>query len=625
MLTLDAGVALAGQAGSAAAVTYTICGDEKGTGDAFKVLGQGRIPLAAGALYTVPAAAATLISRILLANTTAGAVTATLFVGGTAATNQIVQLLLPANGGATYGPGGWKLYDSSGQQLYAGAIGPTGATGPAGATGSTGPAGATGSTGATGATGPGVPTGGSTGQVLAKTSGTDYATGWATTVASVDGRTGTVTLSDLYQSLDSDLTAIAALTTTAYGRALLTQADAAAGRTNLGLGTAALSASTDFQPVDSDLTAIAALSTTTYGRAFLALADAAAGRTALGLGTAATQASSAFDAAGAAAAAQAASQPLDSDLTAIAALATTSFGLSLLTQADAAAARTTLGTGAQTTLYTSGSGNYTIPTNAILLMIEGMGGGSGGGSGRRGLVGTVRAGGSGGAGGGKARATLTVAEALALYPTGVIPYAVGAGGAGGGARTTDDTSGVTGSAGGATSVGTTPDIFVIRGGTVGGSGGTAGAGTGGSQSSGEFLGGNGGAASGTGLVGAVGSAGFNGGGTGAGAGGGITAANVASAGGAGGAPITTTNGTGGGTGGVVAGASPTSGTAQRPGTPGTSPGGGAASITTVGQDGAAGATGSAAGGGGGGASLNGSNSGAGGAGGSGYLRITALF
>lgn len=95
--------------------------------------------------------------------------------------------------------------------------------------------------------------------------------------------------------------------------------------------------STVYQPLDSDLTAIAALATTSYGRAFLALADAAAGRTALGLGTAATQATGAFDAAGAAAAAQAASQPLDSDLTAIAALTTTSYGRALLALADGAA------------------------------------------------------------------------------------------------------------------------------------------------------------------------------------------------------------------------------------------------------------------------------------------------
>lgn len=158
------------------------------------------------------------------------------------------------------------------------------------------------------------------------------------------------------QPLDADLTAIAALTTTAYGRGFLELANAAAGRTALGLGTAAVAATGDFdpagsaaaaqaasQPVDSDLTAIAALSTTAYGRAFLALADAAAGRTALGLGSAAVESAAAFDVAGAAAAAQAASQPLDADLTAIAALATAAYGRSLLTSADAAAARTLLG------------------------------------------------------------------------------------------------------------------------------------------------------------------------------------------------------------------------------------------------------------------------------------------
>lgn len=100
-----------------------------------------------------------------------------------------------------------------------------------------------------------------------------------------------------------------------------------------------------YQPLDSDLSAIAALATTSYGRAFLALADAAAARAALSLGTAATSATGDFDAAGAAAAAQAASQPLDSDLTAIAALTTTSFGRALLALADAAALRTAAGLG----------------------------------------------------------------------------------------------------------------------------------------------------------------------------------------------------------------------------------------------------------------------------------------
>ena len=54
---------------------------------------------------------------------------------------------------------------------------PTGDTGPQGETGATG---ATGATGDTGPAGPGVAAGGSTGQVLAKSSSTDYATEWQT-------------------------------------------------------------------------------------------------------------------------------------------------------------------------------------------------------------------------------------------------------------------------------------------------------------------------------------------------------------------------------------------------------------------------------------------------------------
>jgi hypothetical protein len=61
-----------------------------------------------------------------------------------------------------------------------------------------------------------------------------------------------------------------------------------------------------------------------------------------GLGTAATTNATAYDAAGLAAAAQAASQPLNSDLTAISALSTTAFGRTLLTVADSAAHTTTV-------------------------------------------------------------------------------------------------------------------------------------------------------------------------------------------------------------------------------------------------------------------------------------------
>lgn len=99
-----------------------------------------------------------------------------------------------------------------GPQGLQGETGDTGATGPQGPqgpqgiqgikgdkgdTGDTGPAGPTGSTGATGATGPqgpagqGVPTGGTTGQVLAKASGTNYDTVW-TTVSGGGGGSGDV-------------------------------------------------------------------------------------------------------------------------------------------------------------------------------------------------------------------------------------------------------------------------------------------------------------------------------------------------------------------------------------------------------------------------------------------------
>lgn len=68
------------------------------------------------------------------------------------------------------GPQGLK--GDKGDQGDTGSQGPTGATGPAG------PAGADGVDGVDGANGFGVPTGGTTGQILAKTSNSDYVTGW---------------------------------------------------------------------------------------------------------------------------------------------------------------------------------------------------------------------------------------------------------------------------------------------------------------------------------------------------------------------------------------------------------------------------------------------------------------
>lgn len=163
--------------------------------------------------------------------------------------------------------------------------GSTGATGAAGAQGSQGATGNTGPQGDPGADGEGVPVGGTAGQVLTKVDGVDYNTAWTAPSAV------TVNSTDIVDS-------------TAAGRTLLTDANAAAQRTSLGLGSAAVAATGDFdaagtaasavaalssvyQPLDSDLTAIAALTTTSFGRGLLALADAAALRTSTGLGGAA--------------------------------------------------------------------------------------------------------------------------------------------------------------------------------------------------------------------------------------------------------------------------------------------------------------------------------------------------
>lgn len=92
----------------------------------------------------------------------------------------------------------------------------------------------------------------------------------------------------------------------------------------------ALAAETNLQPKDSDLTAIAALATTAAGRSLLAAVDAAAIRSIAG------------------------SEAQDSDLDAIAALTTTSFGRSLLAAADASGERTLLGLGAVSLLSSVG-------------------------------------------------------------------------------------------------------------------------------------------------------------------------------------------------------------------------------------------------------------------------------
>lgn len=81
-----------------------------------------------------------------------------------------------------------------------------------------------------------------------------------------------------YQPLDSDLTAIAALTTTSFGRGLLDDADATAGRVSL-----AVVIGTNVQAYDADLTTYAGITPAANVQSLLGAADYSAMRTLLGL------------------------------------------------------------------------------------------------------------------------------------------------------------------------------------------------------------------------------------------------------------------------------------------------------------------------------------------------------
>jgi hypothetical protein len=224
---------------------------------------------------------------------------------------EAIQVQIPAAVGP---PGPQGATGLQGQQGVQGPIGPIGHTGPAGPQGPQGVQGPQGNTGIQGSVGPGVAIGGSTGEFLIKNSATNYDTRWgappAPPVTSIFGRIGAVVaLANDYsfaqlsgkpttlagygitdaQPLDSDLTAIAALSTVAFGRTALTQPDAATFRTYIGAGTSSFTqANADalYQPLDADLTAIAAVAgQTAFGRGFLPLADAAAARAYIGAGS----------------------------------------------------------------------------------------------------------------------------------------------------------------------------------------------------------------------------------------------------------------------------------------------------------------------------------------------------
>lgn len=116
MLTIAAAGTFQGKANTAAVITYTLFGDLLTTADSFGVIAQGQLPSAVGVLYTVPASTSALVKEIVLANTSAIAVSGVqFFVNGAAVANQILgNMTIPANGSAVYANGIWQVYDQAG-------------------------------------------------------------------------------------------------------------------------------------------------------------------------------------------------------------------------------------------------------------------------------------------------------------------------------------------------------------------------------------------------------------------------------------------------------------------------------------------------------------------------------
>jgi hypothetical protein len=262
--------------------------------------------------------------------------------------------------------------------------------------------------------------------------------------------------------------------------------------------------------------------------------------------------------------------------------------------------------------YFSSSGTWTKPAGCVAVEVICVGAGAGGGSGRRGAGGTTRGGGGGGSAGWVTRLWFAASQ-LASTET----ITVGFHGSGGAARTTDNTSGLAGTAGGSSYFGGNSSNnakLIARGGDPG-TGGTTSNGAGGNgaqtlNSEFQFWGSNGANGDTTAESGGYGPGGGGGGGS------------VATGG--------TNNPGGAGARAVIAAFSPTfSGgtTAGNPGAAGTTNGtsaqlfgagggGGGGGGTTGGAGGAPGG-----GGGGGGGANNGTNSGAGGDGADGGIFV----
>lgn len=119
MFTLDALKTIYGKADTSTSISYTITGLElQGTTEVYKVLAQGQLSASTTLLYTVPASKTTFIKQIFFSNTTFNSINGIkLYIGGTGAANQIINLTIPPNGSAKFDSTGWQVYDFLGIEV----------------------------------------------------------------------------------------------------------------------------------------------------------------------------------------------------------------------------------------------------------------------------------------------------------------------------------------------------------------------------------------------------------------------------------------------------------------------------------------------------------------------------
>lgn len=185
----------------------------------------------------------------------------------------------------------------------------------------------------------------------------------ATAVTTLGGLATTAAVASGYQPLDSDLTAIAALTTTATGRSVLAAADDAAIRTIAGVGTIGTQASSSVSITGGSITGITDLAVADGGTGASTAADA---RTNLGLviGTNVQ----AYDAelaaiAGVTSAADRVPYFTGSGTATVATF--TAAGRALVDDADNTAQRTTLGLGTAATADSGAAAGNVLAVNTV--------------------------------------------------------------------------------------------------------------------------------------------------------------------------------------------------------------------------------------------------------------------